>query len=190
MVTGTISAHGFTEDVSGNAWIDHQWGNFVNQNPPPWGLTMTYEWFSIQLNDNREFVVGDMWDRETGEKMDQSFTDGLSIINSDGFSEILDDYSITPLAFWNDTNDEHFYSCKWRLTETSKSIDLIVTPVFQNQMMRFKENYPLIQQVLEELFPGACFWEGVCTITGSINEIPVTGNSYVELTHYYKRVEK
>ena len=65
-----------------------------------------------------------------------------------------------------------------------------LTPVFLNQMMRFKENYPSLQQVLEELFPGACFWEGVCTVSGTINGISVNGKSDVELTHYYDSVEK
>jgi len=189
-VAGTISVHGFTEVVSGNAWIDHQWGNFINQNPPPLGLTMTYEWFSIQLDYNREIEVGDMWDRETGEKMAQSFTDGLDLVNSDGSLELLNDYMITPLAFWNDSADEHFYSCQWHLIETSKSIDLVVTPVFLNQIIRFEENYQILQQVLEELFPSACFWEGVCTVTGTINDIHVNGKAYVELTHYYKNAEK
>jgi len=189
-VNGTISVHGVTEEVTGNAWIDHQWGNFINQNPPPWGLTITYEWFSIQLVDNREIVVGDMWNRETGEKMSLSYTDGLNLINSDGSIKLLYDYQITPLSFWNDTSDKHVYSNKWHLTEASRSIDLIVTPVFQNQMMRFKENHQLLQQILEELFPGACFWEGVGIVTGTINDIPVNGKAYVELTHYYDTAEK
>ncbi len=190
LVTGKITIHGFTEEVSGNAWIDHQWGNFFNQNPPPWGLTMTYEWFSMQLDNNREIVVGDMWDRETGEKIDTSYTDGLNLLNSDGVLELLKDYTIAPLTFWNDKTDERFYSCQWQITETSRAINLIITPVFLNQMMRFKENYPSLQQVLEELFPGACFWEGVCTVSGTINGISVNGKSYVELTHYYDSVEK
>ncbi len=189
-VTGKITLNDVTENVSGNAWIDHQWGDFINQNPPPCGLTMTYEWFSIQLQDNQEIVVGDIWDRITGEKINQSYTDGLNICNNDGYSEILKNYSITPLGFWNDTGDERFYSCQWRLTETSKSIDLIVTPIFSKQMIRFKENYPLIQEVLEELFPGACFWEGVCNVTGTINGVTVKGRSYVELTHYHVSLEE
>jgi predicted secreted hydrolase len=185
IVTGTLTVHGFTEDVLGNAWIDHQWGNFVNQNPPPRGLKMTYEWFSIQLNDNREIMVGDAWDRETGQKINQSYTGGLNLLNRDGSSELLKDYTITPQASWNDTTDHRFYSSKWHITETSKSIDLTVTPVFLYQVMRLKENYPLLQQFLEELFPGACFWEGVCMVSGTINGISVNGKSYAELTHSY-----
>jgi predicted secreted hydrolase len=190
LVTGKITVHGVTEEVSGNAWIDHQWGNFVNQNPPPWGLAMTYEWFSIQLQNNQEIVVGDMWDRETNEKLDQSYTDGLNLINSDGSLNLLKDYTITPLDYWNESNDQRFYSRQWHITESSKDINLIVTPVFFNQLICFKENYQLLQQILEELFPGACFWEGVCIVSGTINGISVDGKAYVELTHYYESIKK
>jgi hypothetical protein len=56
--------------------------------------------------------------------------------------------------------------------------------------MRFKENYPILQQVLEILFPSGCFWEGVCIVTGTIDGIPVNGKSYVELTHDYDYMKK
>jgi predicted secreted hydrolase len=184
-VTGSIIVHGIAEEVTGYAWIDHQWGNFFDKNQPPYGLALTYEWFSIQLDDNREIMVADTWDRVTGEKNDQSFTGGMNMLNSDGSSELLEDYTITPQASWNDTIDHRFYSSKWHITETSKSIDLIVTPVFLDQVMRVKENYPLLQRLLEELFPGACFWEGICTASGTINGFSISGKAYVELTHYY-----
>jgi predicted secreted hydrolase len=175
--------HGIVEEVNGYAWIDHQWGNFFDKNQPPYGLALTYEWFSLQLDDNREIMVADTWDRVTGEKNDQSFTGGMNMLNSDGTSELLEDYTITPQASWNDTIDNRFYSSKWHITEESKSIDLIVTPVFLDQVMRVKESYPLLQQLLEELFPGACFWEGICTVSGTINGLSVSGKAYVELTH-------
>jgi predicted secreted hydrolase len=190
IATGTIIIHGFPEEILGYAWVDHQWGNFFNQNPPPFGLPMTYEWFSLQLNNQCEILVGDMWDRETGEKIDQSLTSGLNLIDSDGNSELLYDYMITPLRFWNDTTNTHFYSCQWHITEVSNSIDIVVTPLYSDQMMRFKENSPILQQLLEALFPSACFWEGVCSISGTINGNIVNGKSYVELTHYYNGVRK
>ncbi len=189
-VSGEIVVHGFTEQVIGIAWIDHQWGNFINQNPPALGLTMTYEWFSIQLNDHTEIIIGDVWDRITGEKIEYSFTDGLNILYSDGFLEILNDYEIIPLDFWEDITDQRFFSCKWRIIEKSKNIDLVITPIFSDQVMRLMEDHPIIQQVLEELFPGACFWEGVCKISGTINGSTVNGKAYAELTHSYEKIDK
>jgi predicted secreted hydrolase len=182
-VTGSIIVHGIVEEVTGFAWIDHQWGDFFDKNQPPYGLALTYEWFSVQLDNNREIMVADTWDRVTGEKNDQSFTGGMNLINSDGSSELLEGYTITPQATWNDALDHRFYSSCWRITETSKSIDLIVTPIFLDQVMRVKENYPLLQRLLEDMFPGACFWEGICSVSGTINGVSVNGKSYVELTH-------
>jgi predicted secreted hydrolase len=184
-VTGYISIHGITEQVFGIAWIDHQWGNFFETTKPPYGLALTYEWFSIQLDDNREIMFADSWDRETGLKNNHSFTGGMNILNSDGTFTLLDDYSITQLAVWNDSTDNRFYSSKWHVTDTKKLINLTIIPVFLNQVMRVKENYPIIQQLLEKMFPGACFWEGTCMVYGYINNLPVYGKAYVELTHYY-----
>jgi hypothetical protein len=107
----------------------------------------------------------------------------MNLLNNHGSSELLEDYTISPQASWNDTIDHRFYSSKWHIIETSKSIDLIVTPFFLDQVMRVKENYPLLQRLLEELFPGACFWEGICTVSGTINGFSVSGKAYVELTH-------
>jgi predicted secreted hydrolase len=188
-VTGTIILHGITEEVIGSAWIDHQWGNLINQNPPPFGLTMTYEWFSIQLNDNQEIMVGDAWDRETGEKIG-SYTGGLNLVNCDESSELLKDYTIIPQAFWNDSVDNCFFSAQWHIAEISKSIDLTITPIYLNQVIRAKEECPLFQQFLEKLLPSACFWEGVCTVSGTINSISMNGKAYVELTHSFDNRDK
>jgi len=188
-VIGSITVHGITEEVIGYAWIDHQWGNFGNQHPPPYGLPLTYEWFSIKLNDNREIMVGDIWDRETGEKINLDFSNGLNLLNNNGSLELLEDYTITPLSFWNDSRDCRVFADKWHIIESSKLINLIITPTFLDQVMRFKENYPLLQQFIQERFPGGCLWEGVCTVSGTINNIPVNGKAYVELTHSYDYVD-
>ncbi|HEY4382855.1 MAG TPA: carotenoid 1,2-hydratase, partial [Ktedonobacteraceae bacterium] len=42
-VSGTMQDHGQTMHVSGEAWMDHQWGNFLAQGEGGW------DWYSIQL---------------------------------------------------------------------------------------------------------------------------------------------
>jgi predicted secreted hydrolase len=184
-VVGSITLHGITEDITGFAWIDHQWGDFLNQNPPPCGLVVSYEWFSIKLDDNREILAGDTWDQETGERINQSFSNGINLLNSDGTLELLEDYIITPDSFWNDELTHRIFASKWHIVETSKSIDITITPLYKNQMMRVGEDYPAIRQILDKIIPGSCFWEGVCTVSGTINGALVQGKAYVELTHHY-----
>jgi predicted secreted hydrolase len=186
-VKGTITVHGKNESVSGIAWVDHQWGNFSNQNPPPYGLTVSIEWFSIKLDDNREIMVCDTWDQETGKKINQSFP-GLNLLNSDGSLELLKGYRITPQHFWDDKIDGLNFTDKWRINESSKSMNLTIIPVFSNQTIRLPENFPIIRQYLLKLFHGMCFWEGVCTVSGTIDGVRVHGKAYVELTHINKQV--
>jgi predicted secreted hydrolase len=184
-VVGSISVNGITEDISGFAWIDHQWGDFLNANQPPYGLVVSYEWFSIKLDDNREILAGNTWDQNTGERINKSFSDGLNLLNSDGTLELLNDYTIITDSFWKDEQSQKIFASKWHITEKSKSINLIITPLYANQMMRVGEDYPMIRQILDKIIPGAYFWEGVCTVTGSIDNIKVEGRAYVELTHHY-----
>jgi len=183
-VTGTITVHNLTEEVSGEAWIDHQWGDFISMEPP--GLTCTYEWFSIKLDDNREIMVGDVWNR-TGAKLNQSFSNGLNLLNSDGSLELIEDYTITQLEYWNWTSGSHHrqFASKWNMVELSKPINLTITPIYPDQVMCIADAYPLLKEWLLELLPAAAFWEGACAINGTIAGVPVTGNAYVELTHSY-----
>src|SRR5205823_5119535 len=43
-VTGTLQDHGQPLQVTGQAWMDHQWGDFLTLAKSGW------DWFSIQLN--------------------------------------------------------------------------------------------------------------------------------------------
>lgn len=164
-VTGAIEVHGVKEYVTGYAWIDHQWGNFLL------GETVRWEWFSIQLDDEREIMVADAWvdGHPAG-----SFSGGLNYYNDDCTLEILEDYTITPLDHWTDSVSGTPFAKQWRIEETSRDIDLVVTAEFEDQVMR---------SILSDIFPGAIFWEGVCGVAGSIDGDSVSGKAYAELTH-------
>jgi predicted secreted hydrolase len=163
-VTGKITVHGRTEEVTGFAWIDHQWGNFVA------GETVTWEWFSIKLDDLREIMVADVW---VDGQLQGSFSDGLNLFNDDCSLTLLDEYTITPFAFWVDPVSERRFATKWRIKEESKGINLNVTADFDNQVMRLNPGL---------IFP-VCFWEGTCSVTGTIEGMQVSGRAYAELTH-------
>jgi len=164
-----ITVHDLTEEVSGYAWIDHQWGDFI----PILGDTVSWEWFSIKLDDLREIMVADVW--VNGEPLG-SYSGGFNLFNGDCSLELSDDYTIRPLAFWTnpDPGCEHEFATQWRIEEASKEIDLVVTADYNNQMMKVE---------ILEAFPLGCFWEGVCSVTGTIEGMPVSGKAYAELTH-------
>lgn len=181
-VVGTLTVHGIQEIVSGIAWVDHQWGNFSNPNPPPYSLSVSIEWFSIKLDDNREILTCDTWDIITGEKFVQSLS-GMNYVNGQGNLELLKEYKIIPISYWNDANDQCIFANKWRITEKSKSINLTVIPVFQEQVIRIDGSHLIIEYLLSKIFYNSYFWEGDCIVSGTINGQNVHGKAYVELTH-------
>ena len=51
-------------------------------------------------------------------------------------------------------------------------IDLSIEPVIQDQELDTRGTTMIV------------YWEGACTVTGSKDEVPVSGNAYVELVGY------
>lgn len=165
-VSGTIHLPGREADVTGYAWIDRQWGDFL---PQPDGVR--WEWFSIQLDDGREILVADLW---LGGVFQGSFSGGLHLYHDDCSLEILDDYTITPLGTWTDPISGRTFSSGWTIQEPSEGIQLTVIPDFNEQVVY--------------LTPGLvirppAFWEGSCSVAGTIGGQPVSGKAGVELTY-------
>ena len=50
-LSGTLIDHGQLLQVTGEAWMDHQWGNFLAVGSGGW------DWFSVQLNNNTEMML-------------------------------------------------------------------------------------------------------------------------------------
>ncbi len=165
-VLGKLHLPGFPpagKDVHGCAWIDHQWGDWPAD-------TVTWEWISIQLDDDREIMVADVWvdDEPLG-----SFSGGLNYYDEGCSHEVLEDYEMTVLAYYVDPMTDREFATQWRVTESSRQIDLVVTADCDDQVMRIGANV---------FFP-LCFWEGACTVSGTIGGQPVAGTAYAEVTH-------
>jgi len=182
-VSGFITVNGTTEQVTGIAWMDHQWGDMIDRTHPRLGLAITYEWFSLKLDNNVEIMACDSWDAETGVKTAPSVINGINLLNQNNVLELLSSYTITPQTYWVDPVSCRRFAGQWHITESSKPIDLIVTPSYSDQMVRVIQDLPRVQQFLAQLIPDSCFWEGAGTVSGTIGGVSVTGKAYIELTH-------
>ena len=164
-VAGTIRVHGLQEQVTGQAWIDHQWGDFLPQDQD-----VSWEWFSIQLDDGREIMVADLW---LDGELQGSYSGGLNLYNEDCSLELLEDYTITPLDTWADPDSDRTFATQWEIEEPTRDIHLIVTAEFDNQVMRLTPGFVFTPT----------FWEGSCWVSGTIDGQAVSGRCYAELTH-------
>jgi|GEM_PF-3596496 len=163
-VLGKIHLPGFPaagKDVHGYAWIDHQWGNWTPD-------TVTWEWISIQLDDDRDIMVFDAWAND-----ETLVSCGLNYYDENCSLEVLEDYNMTVLDSYVDPVTENEFATQWRVTESSRQMDLVVTADDEDQIMRIGEN----------LVFRTCFWEGACGVSGTIGGQPVEGTAYAEVTH-------
>lgn len=146
--------------VSGTAWFDHQWGNQIGL----FELNIEWNWFAIQLNDQREIMVYLL--RKDGEMVLSHGS--LSNANGDTIELEGDDFTITTTDWW--TNDaDCVYDMGWEIEVAGMT--LYVDPVFENQ----------------EVVDGG-YWEGVAIVTGTrgTDEGPVSikGRAFVEMHGY------
>jgi predicted secreted hydrolase len=169
-VVGILKINRKRIPVIGKGWIDHQYGAFFSSEKEE-----TFEWFSIQLNNNVEIICGLVY--VDGKLKDRYMTymlqDNQVVVPDD------DEFNIEILDYWTDPRLQK-YSSKWRITEQGKNLDITVTPVIPNQLSHFP--YPLKVDVgLKWLIGG--LYEGSTIINGKFDGKSVKGVGFAELTH-------
>ena len=152
------------ERVTGQAWMDHQWGNFVVSSGGGW------DWYSLQLDDQSELMLYVL--------RSEGATTSVygSRVHADGRVVDLSATSVRAEALgqWTSPHTAAVYPSGWRLTFPESGEQLEVRPRLVDQ---------------ELFFPGASgngagvglmpYWEGAVTVSGDR-----TGVGYVELTGY------
>jgi len=164
LVTGRLKFKEKTEAVSGIAWIDHQYGPFF-VSP---GGEESYEWFSLQLDNGMDI---NLWNIFTGEnKIPQDDSHRIfTMYIDDQTQDTSSTFSLQRLSFW-EYSEQLYFSSGWHLMEPIHNIDLVITPLFQDQVVGFGESI---------------FWEGSCRVAGKIHEKSVGGHAFAELLHLY-----
>jgi predicted secreted hydrolase len=158
LTAGTIIDHGVTVEVSGQSWMDHQWGAFNFASGAGW------DWFSIQLSDGQQYMLYLIRD-ETGKIVHTIATR----VNSTGHSTQLDPSSFSEQATgsWLSPTTGITYSSGWRLTLPGGH--LVITPDLVDQELDLRETQ------------GVAYWEGDVSVRGRINGKLVTGVGYTEI---------
>jgi len=147
---GTVAVGGEVLAVTGTAWFDHQWGNLANVGVLGW------EWFALQLDDDREVMVFQLYDA-AGRVAQVAGT-----YDDHGNVTVLaaGDITVTAQGTWTSPHTGCSYSSGWTLGVLGQSYT--VTPVLLDQELHAT---------------GPMYWEGAATVTGD-----ATGRAYVELT--------
>jgi predicted secreted hydrolase len=163
--SGTVQLGGKSFAVSGLSWFDHEFST-SSLGPKQAG----WDWFCIQLADKEEIMLYAMRDKSGA--MDP-VSEG-TWIHADGTSQRLmpGSFTIEKLGTWHSPKSGAVYPSGWHVTVPGHSADLTVTPAMPDQELHLTKM-------------GAIdYWEGACTISGSVGNAPATGVGYTELTGY------
>ena len=162
-VNGAINDHGAMLQVTGQAWMDHQWGNFISTAGSGW------DWYSIQLANHTEYMLYVI--RDAQKRPVSAFG---TYIAADGAASDIPPEQIESQATgsWTSPVTGGVYPSGWRVTLPGQQVSLTLTPLL------------LDQELVTTHSTGVAYWEGAVNVTGSAAGQPVTGEGYVELTGY------
>jgi predicted secreted hydrolase len=172
-VTGTLLDHQQSVQVSGDAWMDHQWGNFLTLGGGGW------DWYSIQLNNQTEMMLYILRDANG-----QAISTYAEIIGPSAQNVQVPGSSlkISVLDHWTSPTTGITYPSGWRveINDPHVKANLTLQPELKDQELVVTQS------------TGNTYWEGAVSIAGSISpqgqnqQLAVQGEGYVELTGYHK----
>jgi predicted secreted hydrolase len=159
--SGTITVKSEQWTVSGESWMDHEWSTAVlGENAIGW------DWFSIQLSDNRELMLFQIRQKDGSIEPLSSGT----LIEPDGTTRHLtrEEFKIDVLSAWTSNQTRATYPARWNVAVPSAGIQLELRPIVADQEM----NVSII------------YWEGAVDVSGQSNSRTVMGRGFVEMTGY------
>lgn len=162
-VTGTLVVAGEPLAVTGEAWFDHQWGNFITVGSGGW------DWFSVQLDNGNDLTVSLI--RDNNGNLVRSYG---TLVRPDGSQINLtsDDITVRTTNSWTSPNTGVTWPSRWTIDLPNVGWSLTVTPSMADQELQALASTNTI------------YWEGEVLIEGAVDGVPTSGLGYVELTGY------
>ena len=161
--TGAVSISGVPHAVAGNAWMDHQWGDFTIAN-------IGWDWLSLNLDDGSDLMVSVVWEQKDGAHI---ATYGTYVpLDSTPVHLPGDDISLEPTGTWTSPETEGVYPMGWTLRIDSLGLELALVPVIEESEYAISEIIPVV------------YWEGSVAATGNKDDAAVSGNGFVEMVGY------
>jgi predicted secreted hydrolase len=163
IIQGTLVDHGVSVPVTGEAWKDRQWGNFLVTPGGGW------DWYSLQLDDGSDIMLFVL--RDAGGATSPAYG---TFVDSGGRATPLGPNTVVvkPLGSWTSPHTQTTYPSGWKIDLLDRKLEISLTPVQLDQELDTRPS------------TGQIYWEGEVGIDGQANGKPLGGKGYVELTGY------
>jgi len=162
-VEGSLTFEGTSEEVSGSAWIDRQYGTF---NP---NTGEQYEWFYLKLSNGMDLNIWNIFTSDNQQPDHPSYRH-LSVYVDEQNQYTTYDLQLERSAWAKMPLTENCYAQEWHLTSDRDQLDLTFYTLFHNSEVEL----PFY------------FFEGAISATGTVNGSAVNGKGFAELLKRYE----
>ena len=161
--TGSVTIGGTTTDVTGTAWFDHQWGDFISVGGGGW------DWFAINLDDGTDVTLSLVRDVDGSYPLVYG-----TVVDPRGLADHLDadDFTVKVTARWTSPTTGAEYPAGWAIELPGQDLSVRLTPTVAEQELDTRAT------------TGVIYWEGSQRVDATRNGMPLAGEAYVELTGY------
>jgi predicted secreted hydrolase len=169
--TGRITWNGMTEDCTGSAWMDREFGTWrTTENQKGW------DWFSIQLSTGAEVMV---YHLRNSLNEPSPFSSGTYVDGAGAWTHLgREDFMLETTEHWRSPNTEAVYPGGWRLRVPRFGVDVTITPVMKDQELDTRGSTMIV------------YWEGACRVHGRHGNEETDGRAYAELVGYDRSHEQ
>jgi predicted secreted hydrolase len=161
-VAGRLEVDSRSLAVTGLAWNDHQWGNFLLGSGG-------WDWFALQLDDGTDIML---W--QSRDRAQRVIERRGTVVFPDGTAHPLEaaDIQIRVTGTWTSPHSGTTYPSGWEIALPPLDLTATVTPLVRDQEL----------QALRST--GVVYWEGAVAIQAQRAGTRIGGQGYVELTGY------
>ena len=165
LTEGQLTIDGETYEVNGTSWMDHEFStSFLEPGQLGW------DWFAIQLDNNTELMLYRM--RRDDGSSDPYSSGSFIKRNGERIALTASDFTLTPYQQWTSPETAGKYPVAWNLQIPKLDCVLKLQSAFEDQEMRTSDT------------TGITYWEGAIGVEGELQNEPVMGKGYLELTGY------
>jgi predicted secreted hydrolase len=159
---GTIQVEADTFQVTGEAWFDHQWGDFI-------AVGGGWDWFAVNLGDGSALTLSLVRDPTSTNSVAYG-----TLVDADGTFQHLshEAFTVDVVSHWASDRTGTTYPAKWRVQLPRAGLDIILEPTIPDQELDTRPT------------TGVVYWEGSQRVSAIRNGLVLGGEAYVELTGY------
>ncbi len=160
---GTVVLDGESLTVTGDAWFDHQWGDFISVGGGGW------DWFAVNLDDGTDLTVSLVRDADGSYPLVYG-----TLVEADGRTRHLDRtaFTVEVTDRWVSPTTGADYPAGWTIALPGEDLTIDLAPTVA------------VQELDTRATTGVVYWEGSQRVRATRAGRPVGGEAYVELTGY------